>query len=88
MIVIVYDCMISKIFLKHDAIYESHTFISGHSHRSGSTNSPDRRIHAAASHDGNLRHPDTDAARSRARSDSVIYPTGESLRKIRRKQKT
>jgi len=80
--------MISKIFLKHYAIYESCTFMLGYSHRSGSTNSPDRRIYAAASHDGNLRYPDADAARSRARSDSVIYPIGESLRKIRREQET
>lgn len=56
-------------------------YITGHSHRSGSANSSDRGINATASDDGHVWHTDADAARGRARSDSVVYSVGEGLPK-------
>lgn len=85
-----YHCTIWLLSLQQLIIIAIHercrTFMSGHPHRLGSADSPDRRIHATASDDGYLWHPDADAARGRARSDLVVHAAGEGLPKARCEQ--
>ena len=53
---------------------------SGNGQRPGGADRADRRVDAAAGHDGHLRHPDADAARGRTRPDLAAQRARQGLR--------